>query len=231
MTQTTMRCRTDSTSLLHNTATCYNSSQCEFPKRCTLESSYRRYCSDTRFVTTIARTLFDHTGPQQPGAHGCLRCFSPVALLDFGLADELGTYQCDSRCQMSDNNGNGASAVTESYQTSNCHVACAFAPAQLFGSARLDRSTLFPGPEPSDRLRALRRAAVAAHKAARDARLAEVAAYGKATERAAALNGSAAIATELMRAIDVAKAKLEVTQSCHPPIRAMHRCWYCLLAV
>lgn len=199
--------------------TCYNSSHCAFPSLCTLESSYRRYCSDTRFVTTIGRTLFDRTGLQEPGVYSCQRCSSPVALLDFGIADELGTYQCRSYCPLPCNSTTPDN-VAESYQTSNCNVSCSFAPGELLGSATIGRSPLFVGPEPSERLTELRNAARDAHAAARALRVAEVAAYARAHARANQTNETAAVVAVLRADVELATAELEVAQYLEARARA-----------
>ena len=128
------------------TSVCYNSSHCPFPSLCTLESSQRRYCSSTRFASTPGRTLFLQDGLQQPGRHGCDRCAAPLALVDFGDAGEVGANACEARCDLP-NNSSSPDAVAESYLTSNCLVACAFAPATLYGDAALSASAHFPGAD------------------------------------------------------------------------------------
>ena len=191
--------------------TCYNSSHCNFPSRCTLEASYRRYCADTRFVKTPGRTLYDRTGQQLPGLYTCDLCSSPVSLLDFGLAGELGTYQCQSGCPMPNNSSN-PDPVSESYQTSNCLVSCEFAAGSLHGAAKLDTSAHFEGTEPAGRLLALREAAVAAHAHARAAREEERAAYQRTRERAEGLNATAAHGLFLQGQVARALGELEVAR-------------------
>ena len=139
------------------TLSCYNSSHCTFPSICTLESPYRRYCSDTRFVTTPGRTLFDLTGAQQPGAHGCVSCASPIALVDFNDRGEFGANACRSFCDMP-TNSSAPDAVVESFQTSNCRAECSFERGELMGSAVFGTSPHFEGEEPTEALLQLRAA-------------------------------------------------------------------------
>ena len=128
--------------------TCFNTSHCPFPLSCTLETAFRRYCADTRFITTVGRTLFDLTGRQTPSLHGCVKCGAPIVLADFGERDEFGAFACRSFCDMP-SNSSARDAVAESYQTSNCRVECDFERAELLGAAALGTSPHFPGAEPA----------------------------------------------------------------------------------
>ena len=147
---------------------CYNSSHCTPPQRCIVESAYRRYCGDSRFVPLPGRTLFDLTGEREPGVYGCVRCGSPLSLSDFGLLSDFGAWQCASVCTLP-NNSSEPDKVVESYQTSHCRTECAFAQGAVYGDARFATSPYFEGDEPAGELNRTRSAAIAAEEAAIEA--------------------------------------------------------------
>ena len=184
-------------------AACYNGSHCTFPKQCLVESGYRRYCADSLFVPVAGRTLFDLSGRREPGVHGCDRCEAPLAVSDFGLMSDVGTYVCDSSCRLP-NNSSTPDTVVESYQTSNCLTRCTFAPAELRGNATLDISPHFPGGEPADEIAQLRGAAARARRKARQAELEAVrarrVARAELDAKAATQADAAALRDELKRA-------------------------------
>ena len=190
---------------------CYNNTDCIFPARCTLESAYRRYCSTSRYASVPGGTLFRLTGPQLPGAVGCDRCSSPLALIDFGSLDELGSNECGTRCA-APVSSLPWQRVVESYQTSNCVVECRFAPGELLGAARLGESSSFPGTEPTQLLEELMVAAAAAAQNEQRAHAAAEAAAARALQAALERNATAAHRASLEEALREAEAQVDVAR-------------------